>query len=837
MPHLYRVPEEFADSDTLFESFVEYTRDTRITLYPAQEEAILAVLTGDNVIMATPTGSGKSMVALASTYFALSRGQRSFYTAPIKALVSEKFFSLTHLFGAENVGMVTGDTTVNPEAPIICATAEILANQALRVGATLDVAIVVMDEFHYFADPTRGWAWQVPLLTLPAAQFVLMSATLGETSAISETLTKLTGRETTLVTSATRPVPLNYTYSENPLNETLATLVREHKAPIYVVSFAQSAAVTLASNLVGANLASKEQREALAAEIKGFGFHKGFGTILKRLLLAGIGVHHAGMLPKYRRLVEHLAADGSLSVISGTDTLGVGINVPIRTVVLTGLTKFDGARQRKLRVREFQQIAGRAGRAGFDTEGFVVVQAPEHVIENQKALAKAGDDPKKRRKVVKKQPPAGFVNWSKDTFDNLVGGTAEPLVSRMRITHSTVINLLSRPHASVDTVKDFIDSTHEANKLDMYVRALRIGKSLLAAGIIERRVVAGRVEYAPTTDLGPQFALNQPLSPFALAALELFDPESQTFAMDVLSVIEATTEVPSPVLRGQLDRIKREELAALKADGVEYNERMEILDSLTYPKPNAEILEEAFTTYSEHAPWLRETGIEPKAVVADMVEHSMNFSQFVSYYSLARVEGGLLRYLTDVYRALVQNVPEQFKTEELTAIIDWLGATVVRVDSSLVQEWEALRAASGDAQGVAPVAVPVTFTSDTRAFTAAVRNALFHRVILAERAAYDALGELDGESGFTQEKWEHAIEDFYDEYGDLGVGQHARGGEFFLIEEQTETSWRVRQILDDPQGDKDWSIVARVDLPASDDLGEVVLDIVSVGPRYTEGRE
>lgn len=833
MAKLFRVPEEFADSDTLFETFVEYTRDLGITLYPAQEEAIYAVLTGDNTIMATPTGSGKSMVALAAAFFALSRDQRTFYTAPIKALVSEKFFDLTAIFGADNVGMITGDSSVNPDAPVICATAEILANQALREGATLDVGMVVMDEFHYFADPQRGWAWQVPLLTLPAAQFVLMSATLGETSAIARSLNELTGRDTSLVTSATRPVPLDYTYSQDPLGETLAKLVREDKAPIYVVSFAQAAAVELAGGLVNANLATRQQREEIAHEIKGFGFSKGFGAPLKRMLLAGVGVHHAGMLPKYRRLVEHLAASGKLSVISGTDTLGVGINVPIRTVVLTSLTKFDGFKQRRLRVREFQQIAGRAGRAGFDTQGYVVAQAPEHVIENLKAEAKAGDDPKKRKKIVKKKAPAGFVGWSETTFDHLVNGQAEELVSRMRITHSTVINLLSRPHASVDTVKNFIDSTHETDqaKLDMYIRALTIGRNLLTAGVIERKVVAGRVEYAPVGELGPNFALNQPLSPFALAALELFDPESDTFSHDVLSVIEATTDVPFAVLKGQLDRIKREELAALKADGVEYTERMEILDTLTYPKPNAEVLEEAFDAFTATAPWLKDIGIEPKAVVADMVDHAMNFSQFVSYYGLMRVEGGLLRYLTDVYRSLNQNVPQHLLTDELQAIIQWLGETVLRVDSSLVQEWEALRQAGDQAQALPTLDVSRVFSADVPAFTRAVRNALFHRIILAERAAYDALGDLDSESGWTNTRWEDAIEDYYDEYGDLGVGQHARGAEFFVIEERTKEVWRVRQIFDDPKGDKDWSITAEVDLAASDEAGEAVLTIVDVGPR------
>ncbi|HLS48456.1 MAG TPA: DUF3516 domain-containing protein, partial [Actinomycetaceae bacterium] len=412
-------PDGEVDADDLYEGFARWAQGTGRALYPHQEEALLEIATGSHVIAATPTGSGKSMIAYAAHTVALARNDRTYYTAPIKALVSEKFFELVDLFGSRNVGMVTGDSAINPQAPIICCTAEILANQALREGADLDAGVVVMDEFHYYADPQRGWAWQVPLLELPHVQFVLMSATLGDVSFFVDDLTRRTGRDVAVIDDAERPVPLSFDYALEPIQDLLLRLVETSRTPVYVVHFAQRDAVERAQSLTSVRVASRERRDEIAAEIGAFRFGKGFGATLSRLLRLGIGVHHAGMLPRYRRLVERLTQAGLLAVVCGTDTLGVGINVPIRTVVFTALTKFDGERSRHLTAREFHQIAGRAGRAGFDTTGEVIVQAPEHVIENAKALAKAGDDERKRRKIVRKKAPAGVVNWTDKTFERL----------------------------------------------------------------------------------------------------------------------------------------------------------------------------------------------------------------------------------------------------------------------------------------------------------------------------------------------------------------------------------------------------------------------------------
>src|ERR1700744_167271 len=399
---------ESPDPDAVYNAFAEWAKGQGLSLYPHQEEALIEVVSGANVILSTPTGSGKSLVATGAHFTALANGQRSFYTAPIKALVSEKFFALIDTFGAKNVGMMTGDASVNASAPIICCTAEVLANIALRDGAEADVGQVIMDEFHFYADPDRGWAWQVPLIELPRAQFVLMSATLGDVRVFEQDLPRRTGRPTAVVQPDDRPVPLTFESVLTPLHETLKELLETHRAPVYVVHFTQAAALEQAQALMSINVSTRAEKDAIAETIGNFRFTAGFGKTLSRLVRHGIGVHHAGMLPKYRRLVETLAQAGQLKVICGTDTLGVGINVPIRTVLFTALSKYDGTRTRLLQAREFHQIAGRAGRAGYDTVGTVVGQAPEHVVETEAALAKAGDDPKKRRKVARKKPAAGI---------------------------------------------------------------------------------------------------------------------------------------------------------------------------------------------------------------------------------------------------------------------------------------------------------------------------------------------------------------------------------------------------------------------------------------------
>lgn len=826
-----------ADPDDLFEAFSSWTEERGISLYPAQEEALIEVVSGSNLILSTPTGSGKSLVAAGAHFAALARDEVSFYTAPIKALVSEKFFDLCKIFGTENVGMLTGDASVNADAPVICCTAEVLASIALRDGKDADIGQVVMDEFHFYAEPDRGWAWQIPLLELPQAQFVLMSATLGDVSRFEEDLTRRTGRSTSVVRSATRPVPLSYEYRTTPLTETLTELLENRQAPVYIVHFTQAQAVERAQALMSINMSTRAEKDEIAALIGNFRFTTRFGKQLSRYVRHGIGVHHAGMLPKYRRLVEKLAQAGLLKVICGTDTLGVGVNVPIRTVLFTALTKYDGSRVRTLRAREFHQIAGRAGRAGFDTSGLVVAQAPEHVVENEKALAKAGDDPKKRRKVVRKKPPEGFVNWSQNTFEKLIAADPEPLTSRFRVTHAMLLSVIARPGNAFTAMRRLLEDNHEPRKKQLrhIRRAIAIYRSLLDGGVVEQLDepdAQGRIVRL-TVDLQQDFALQQPLSTFALASFDLLDPESPSYALDMVSVVESTLDDPRQILAAQQNKARGEAVAEMKADGVEYEERMERLMDIGYPKPLEELLSHAYGLYRKSHPWVGDHPLSPKSVIRDMYERAMTFGEFVSFYELARTEGIVLRYLAGAYKALDHTVPDERKSEDFEDIVAWLGEMVRQVDSSLLDEWEQLanpaeetaEQAMEHADQVRPV------TANARAFRVLVRNALFRRVELAALDDADELGALDEESGWDAERWGEALDAYWEEYEDIGTGPDARGPRLLRIEEDPEHAlWRVRQTFADPEGDHDWGISAEVDLTASDAEAQAVLRVTDVGP-------
>ncbi|MCW2787085.1 MAG: hypothetical protein JWP74_3602 [Marmoricola sp.] len=836
------------DPDAVYEALTTWVDGQGLSLYPHQDEAIIELLGGSNVVLATPTGSGKSLVAVAAHASALAGDRVSFYTAPIKALVSEKFFALCEIFGAANVGMLTGDASVNPDAPIICCTAEVLANIALREGSGADVGLVVMDEFHFYTEPDRGWAWQVPLLELTRAQFLLMSATLGDISELAADLSLRNGRETAVIDNAERPVPLAFSWAMTHLADTLTELVETHQAPVYVVHFTQMAAVEHATTLLGSKgiQPTREARDAIAERLVGFRFGAGFGKTLQKLVRRGIGVHHAGMLPRYRRLVEQLAQSGLLVVICGTDTLGVGINVPIRTVLFTGLAKFDGTRQRILRSREFLQIAGRAGRPGFDTSGYVVVQAPEHVIDNAKALAKFADNPQKQKSVRRKKPPEGEVVWSEETFDKLVARPPEQLTSRMKVDNAMLINVVAREEDAFPVLRRLLMDNHEGRSKQLVLarRALRLARSLVHSGVLTRLDELdehGR-RYVLTVDLPVDFALNQPLAHFALAAFDVVDPESEDYALDLVSVVESVLEGPRQILSQQQYIARGLAVAEMKADGIEYEERMVLLDEITWPMPLRELLEATYAIYRERHPWLPEDALSPKSIVREMYSQGMSFTDFVSRYQLARSEGLVLRYLSDAYRTLRQTVPDAHRPPELEDLVEWLGETVRQTDSSLLDEWEsltdpdavhrhALELAQDPAQQQPPTN-PRPISKQERAFAVMIRNTMFRRVELVARDNLDGLMLLErdaadrtdppGEVVMTRSAWDEAIEAYYADHDEVLLDGDARGPDLLRVE-RTGRSWRVVQTLHDPAGDHDWIIEALIDVDASDELGELVL--------------
>jgi superfamily II RNA helicase len=839
-----------ADSaDVVLDRFVGYAAARGLQLYSAQEEAVLELVSGKHVILTTPTGSGKSLVATAMIFRTMAAGGRSFYTCPIKALVSEKFFNLCQDFGPERVGMMTGDASINRDAPIICCTAEVLMNMALRQGDDAGADAVIMDEFHYYTDRERGVAWQVPLLLLEKTRFLLMSATLGNPEFFADVLKGLTGVEASIVRSGQRPVPLDFTYAETPLHETVERLLHDRKAPIYLVNFTQKLAAEEAQNLMSVNVCSREEKQAIHDALKDFRFDTPYGKELQRFVRHGIGIHHAGLLPKYRLMVEKLSQQGLLKVISGTDTLGVGVNIPIRTVLFTRLCKFDGQKTVILSVREFKQIAGRAGRKGFDDAGSVVVQAPEHAIENLRIEAKKAADPGKHKKLQKAKPPEkGYVHWDRQTFERLVERPPEDLQSRFSIGHGMLLQLIMAAPAvrggGYGRLVTLVARSHQTDRDKQHLRrhAAVLFRSLRNAGIIRTAPVPmmarGRfVEMQP--GFQKDFSLHHALGLFLLETLPALDVQADSYALDVLSLVESILENPDIILLRQMDKLKKDAMARMKAEGMEFDKRIEELDKITHPKPNADFIYERFNAFAEQHPWVGRDNIRPKGVAREMFEQFLTFHQFIRDYELQRSEGLLLRYLSDVYKALAQSVPDRFKDDRVLDLVAFLRVTIRGVDSSLVDEWESLRspepagpaapAASTDGQESGPTVVDLGV--QTRMRVARIRTEM-HRLMraLALGDFEDAVGGLwAGQTPWTPERLDALFKPYVTAHGKPRLDHEARGTAFTRIEEDGPRQWRVRQVLLDDEGPTPFFLEARVDLQERTGAEGPLLTLESLG--------
>ena len=839
---LARVPEGGSlEPGEILGRFLDWVAERGIVPYPEQEEAILALADGRHVILATPTGSGKSLVATALHFKALCEGARSFYTAPTKALVSEKFFAACEDFGPEGVAMLTGDASINPTAPIVCCTAEVLSNMALRQGAALDAPYVCMDEFHYYADRERGVAWQVPLLALPRARFLLMSATLGNTAPIAERLAARTGVAVDEIHSDLRPVPLEYDYRETPIHETLEDLVARGRAPVYVVNFTHRECAEQAQALTSARIAAREEREKIGLAIGSFRFDTPFGKDLSRWLRFGIGVHHAGMLPRYRLLVERLAQRGLLRVICGTDTLGVGVNIPIRTVLFEKLCKFDGEKVAILPVREFKQIAGRAGRRGFDERGFVLAQAPEHVIERRKAQAReAGGG---RKAAPRRPPPKGIVPWSRDTFLRLVERPPETLESRFAVGHGMLVNVLQRrlPEAGAGQgyrdLLALVERSHESetSKRRLRRRAAALFRSLRRAGIVEvaREAPGARLGAFVRPDLQLDFGLHQTLSLYVVEAVAALDPEAPGYALEVLSVVEAVLESPRQVLAEQLRKLRNDLVARLKAEGVPYEDRMRQLEALVQPpQPEAEFLAATYRVFAEAHPWVGAEDLRPKSIAREIFEGYLGFVDYVREYSLARSEGVLLRYLGQVHHTLVQTVPEEAKTDEGHDVVAYLRTLGREVDSSLVSAWEELVAPPPGAAPGPSARPPFDLALQPRALAARVRAELHALVRALSRGELEEAPRLVAQGAreaWDAERFRAALAPFLEEYGELLFTPDARQARLTQLRPVEPRVFDVAQVLVDPQGDLLWAIHGRVDLRGELDPEGPLVEVLRIG--------
>ncbi len=830
------------DNDAILDAFLQHLAGQGTNLYPAQETAILELFDEKNVILNTPTGSGKSLVATALHFKAWAQGKRSVYTCPIKALVNEKWLALCRDFGPENVGLSTGDATINREAPILCCTAEILANIALREGSDTPFTDVIMDEFHYYSDRDRGVAWQVPLLSLPRSRFLLMSATLGETTFFEEELTRLNRRETITVRSVERPVPLEFSYAETPLTNTLEELVQSGKQPVYVVHFTQAEAARNAQNFTSLTLCSREQKAAIASVLEGFRFNSPYGAELKRWLRSGIGLHHAGLLPKYRILVEHLAQKGLLPVICGTDTLGVGVNVPIRTVLLTQLCKYGGEKNTILSARDFHQISGRAGRKGFDTSGWVVAQAPEHAIENLQLERKQADTGKK---FVKRKPPEkNYSHWDKQTFEKLIVAAPERLVSRFHVGHGMLLNVLSRTTDGAAAMRRLITDSHETpkNKKALTRRAWQLFRALLERQIVEiipRTESGARVRV--NVALQDDFSMNQTLSLYLLDTLTLLDPAEPAYPLTVLTLVESILENPEPILRKQLDKLKSEAMAEMKSQGLEFEQRIEELEKLEHPKPLREFIYTTFNTFAAAHPWVGQENIRPKSIAREMFEEFRSFSDYVKIYELQRVEGLLLRHLASVHKVLAQTVPDTAKTDALQEMELYLGTLVREVDSSLLEQWERLRdpsfqtVATTESKPPGAEAAEADITRDVKAFRNLIRNRIFQFLrALASNELATALAllsptTLTDASPWTEIALDAALAPFYAAHSRLRLDPEARNAKHTHFEHNAETGVsEIFQRLVDPEDSNDWVAVFAVDVVASREAGVPHLQLVRI---------
>jgi hypothetical protein len=417
--------------------------------------------------------------------------------------------------------------------------------------------------------------------------------------------------------------------------------------------------------------------------------------------------------------------------------------------------------------------------------------------------------------VKKKPPERGYVPWDKATFDRLITSPPEPLVSRFRVTHGMLLSVLERESGGCKAMVHLVRDSHErpTTKRALGRTAFSMLKSLVEAGIVE--VLPGH-RVVVSADLQDDFSLNQALSLYLVDAIDMLTKDDdQTYALDLLTLVESILESPDVVLMKQVDKLKTEKMAAMKAAGVEYEERIAELEKIEHPKPNREFIYDTFNAWAKKHPWVGTENIRPKSVARDMLERFMSFGEYVREYDLQRSEGTLLRYLSDVYKTLVQSVPHPAKTPAVDDVITYFGAIVRSADSSLLDEWERMRLGAPASSAEPTRAAPVR---DERELMVLVRNAIFAFVkAVAKRDWHAAAARLEAE-----------VAPFFAEHATLVTDTRARGAANTRVTAKSDDVWRVEQVLCDPEEANDWAVTFDALISRVADEGRPVLRVASV---------
>lgn len=419
--------------------------------YPVQEQAISAIFAGKSLLVTVPTGTGKTLMAKAALFAAIGRGHRAIYTTPLRALTEEKYRELCEDFGDGNVGFATGDYKVNREAPIQVEVAEILWNRIVAEKHVSPAEVVIMDEGHYFNDPERGYVWEQSIIGLdPRTQLVILSATVGHPEKFCQWVEVTRRMPMALVDSRERKIPLVHEYREDMLIETVRGLAHSGDVPAIIFVFGREQCFEIARLIKSCRrFTTDEEKAKIEMMCDEALLPSGAAKELRPLLAHGIGIHHAGILPRYKQLVEQLALERLIRFVVSTETIAAGINLPARTVVFPALRKFIKKEARLVTAAEYHQMAGRAGRPQFDDKGLAITLAPEEIVSELKkelkdAAKRPSYDESKVRKSVYNRAKSdaqrkGDIVWTPEVHAELVRGEPAELRSKTKISAEQVL--------------------------------------------------------------------------------------------------------------------------------------------------------------------------------------------------------------------------------------------------------------------------------------------------------------------------------------------------------------------------------------------------------------